>query len=359
MHLITRNINTGFRKFVQYFYHGVVVRESYSNPNGSGTVLRIPEPVLITFTHPRERVLFNEVRDINPFFALYETLWMLSGRNDVGPLSYYNSKIKDFSDDGKTLNGAYGYRWRHAKYQEPEHYGKRFADQLNIIIDHLRTEPYSRRAILQMWNVEDDLCNLKSKDVCCNLDVMFEIRDDPTTLQDDAGPIKHLDMTVTNRSNDLLWGTFGNDFVVFSFLQEYMAARLGVEVGVYHHFSNNLHVYDKRKDWKPVELLMANIDATNSYKMVPFISDPVKFGREAAECVEVHENGNYKYIPRTWTEPFIQDVAHPAFQALHFHKSGDHNKADGWLRCIKADDWRLVCTQWISRRTKQEKEHVS
>src|SRR5262249_11634251 len=147
-----------------------------------GTVLVIDEPVTITYTHPRERVLFNTVRDANPFFHLYEALWMLAGRNDVAPLSYYNSRMKEFSDDGKTLNGAYGYRWRNARGREygsgltivmvddptlPT--GKRpvcadlsvgSCDQLDTLVNHLRADPTSRRAVLQMWNVEDDLLKI-------------------------------------------------------------------------------------------------------------------------------------------------------------------------------------------------------
>jgi hypothetical protein len=35
-------------------------------------------------------------------------------------------------------------------------------------------------------------------------------------------------MTVTNRSNDLCWGMLGANYVHFTILQEYLAARLGV-----------------------------------------------------------------------------------------------------------------------------------
>ena len=34
----------------------------------------------------------------------------------------------------------------------------------------------SRRAVLQMWNVEDDLLKVdSSRDVCCNLSVLFTV----------------------------------------------------------------------------------------------------------------------------------------------------------------------------------------
>jgi thymidylate synthase len=169
---------------------------------------------------------------------------MLAGRNDVDSVAYYAKQMREYSDDGKTLNGAYGYRWRKAKtnvlgsgvddgivYDE--------IDQLAVIVNHLKAQTESRRAVLQMWNVEDDLLKIgsdldfmrgkESKDVCCNLSVMFAVRKVNTGPGDYGDEYRsYLDMTVTNRSNDLIWGLLGANFVHFTILQEYMAARLGV-----------------------------------------------------------------------------------------------------------------------------------
>jgi thymidylate synthase len=79
---------------------------------------------------------------------------MLAGREDVAPLAYYAKNMLNYSDDGHTLNGAYGYRWRHADTSvEPR-------DQLEIIVEHLQNKPESRRAVLTMWDVEDDLMQI-------------------------------------------------------------------------------------------------------------------------------------------------------------------------------------------------------
>ena len=45
----------------------------------NGPVLEFPEPVLICYNRPVERVLFYPSRDANPFFHLMEGLWMLVG----------------------------------------------------------------------------------------------------------------------------------------------------------------------------------------------------------------------------------------------------------------------------------------
>ena len=76
-----------------------------------GDVLMFPDPVCSTYRYPRERVLFMPERNRNPFFHFIEGLWMLAGREDVKAISWFVKRMEEFSDDGITLNGAYGNRW--------------------------------------------------------------------------------------------------------------------------------------------------------------------------------------------------------------------------------------------------------
>ena len=145
-----RNINEAFPLVINML-------NLYGNERGSrnGPVLVIPEPVTIHYTNPTERVLFNPIRDCNPFFHLYESLWMLMGRNDVLPLTRYTKQVANYSDDGLTLYGAYGYRWRnHGSPYADEVAGN---DQLKIIVKRLKEDPNDRHSILQMWNYHYDL----------------------------------------------------------------------------------------------------------------------------------------------------------------------------------------------------------
>jgi thymidylate synthase len=415
MHLRTRNVNTAFRELVRVFRDGGCDRNSADDymtavvrqPSRNGDVLVIDEPVLVTYAHPRERVLFNAARDANPFFHLYESLWMLAGRNDVAPLAYYCKQFKEYSDDGRTLNGAYGYRWRRATADVGDMTGvldgqekvrvmeKINVDQLNVLVHHLRAEPTSRRAVLQMWTVEDDLLKIgtkprdysdnrpgllvespgvdpthtgyydhapASKDVCCNLSVMFSLRmlhlGSRTDRRRGIQPprdVHYLDMTVTNRSNDLLWGLLGANYVHFTVLQEYLAARLGVEVGLYHHFTNNLHVYKDRKDWRPEELLAeyaAPDDDPRRYKdltTVSLVHDPDTF--EAELPAIVHNNdGRPRPHRLSYVERFFRTVAQPMFDAYHAHKDKNHETAMRFVDEVAADDWRIAATEWLERR---------
>ncbi len=435
MHLHTRNVNTAFRELVEWtdrlsknpssgYNDGRVV----VNDSRNGKVFRWDEPVTITYSHPRERVLFNAARDANPFFHLYESLWMLAGRNDVAPLAYYNSKITAIaSDDGKTFNGAYGHRWRHAAVGLPFDMDTRsvnistpvsrvartvtangLVDQLDILVNHLKADPTSRRAVLQMWNVEDDLLKIGhkatycdgphqekdcpycvtsnggkveagSKDVCCNLSVMFSIREgkgsQPTTPSGlsvtDNGTHQLLDMTITNRSNDMVWGMLGANYVHFTFLQEYMAARLSCEVGKYHHFSNNLHVYEW--NWKPEEWLAEKLsrggkvsdwysgDADlyaslgdippTEYPGVPLVKDAAVFESELPRFVEANCGKSRNWVVH-YQEPFLDTVAQPMMDAFYNYKDKDMPGALLAAEAIKADDWRVACIQWLQRRNK-------
>jgi hypothetical protein len=292
--------------------------------------------------------LFNSARDVNPFGTLYESLWMLAGRNDVAPLAYYTKQFLEYSDDGRTLNGAYGDRWRNTATRL-----EGGIDQLGWLTRHLRDNPNSRRAVLQMWNTRDDLLKIdESKDVCCNLSVAIAVRDGA------------IDVTVFNRSNDLVWGLLGANYVTFCVLQEYLAARMGARVGRYHHVTNDLHVYDW--NWKPEEWLGCEAgEARRQYhadvRTVPLVCDPAVFEAELPQLVE-HWSGKLDVhdaladgVGTRWTEPFLRDVADPLFAAFACHKARHYHDAFTILAESEgmADDWRVAAEQWLTRRAKK------
>lgn len=193
MHKTYRNVNEAFVDLIEETRS----RECFGvESSRNGEVIRVDDgPVIVTYLRPTQRVLFNERRDCNPFFHLYESLWMLAGKNTVSNLVKYTPRMSTYSDDGVTLHGAYGYRWRN-------YFGY---DQLDLVIEELNTNPDSRRAVVQMWDAND----LKTArggglDVPCNTQMVFAIGKEG------------LNMTVFNRSNDLIWGMLGANVVHFS-----------------------------------------------------------------------------------------------------------------------------------------------
>lgn len=198
----------------------------YSEESRNGPVIRFPEPVMLINENPVNRVSVSPVRDANPFFHFMESLWMIAGMNTVAPMAFYNGGIGQYSDDGRTLRGtAYGHKWR-------KHFGY---DQLDLAIKRLRNDPTDRRIVMTMWDPNGEWKDPISKDLSCNLQVIFGTREE--------GGERVLDMEVTNRSNDIVYGCLGSNVFHFSFLLEYVAFHAGLKVGRYYQVAFNLHGY--------------------------------------------------------------------------------------------------------------------
>lgn len=300
----------------------------------NGKVLILPEPLATVYTAPCERVLLDPDRDANPFFHVMESLWMLNGGRDVAWPRLFNSKFDQFSDDGVTFNGAYGYRWRY-------HFG---GDQLKSIIMALRLNRDCRRQVLAMWDGARDL-GAQSKDLPCNLSVTVQV-----------GPSGALDIMVSNRSNDLIWGAYGANAVHFSFLQEYLAAAIGVPVGTYTQVSANTHVYEPH--WPLMRLLASQApmppsggfrDHYTSGLSRTFSTVNIPLGRWDRELSTFLINPE-----STFQDHFFEHVAKPMYQSyMAFKDKGNpsrfHN-ARVLCRQIAAYDWQRACLEWLDRR---------
>jgi hypothetical protein len=315
----------------------------YDRDSRNGRVRLFNGPVTTRYSQPRERVLFWEVRDANPFFHLFESLWMLAGRNDVKFPASFVKRMKSFSDDGKTFHGAYGHRWR-------QHFGY---DQLSTIATVLRENPDDRRCVLQMWDARVDL-GRTGKDFPCNTQIYFAVSINPTTQK------KELDMTVCCRSNDMVWGAYGANAVHMSVLQEYMAAAVGVEVGTYWQLSNNFHAYYTTMQPLLDEGLidsaddgMRSVQSSDPYALglvepFPLVqTDIVEWGQDLMMFLEEGPVIGLR-------DPFFRRVATPMWNAYHHLKNLDNelrfDEAKEIMAQCSATDWRLACNQWIDRR---------
>jgi hypothetical protein len=189
----------------------------------NGPVLRAPSLFITSYSPGFVPVMQSPIRGANPFLHYVESFYYLCGRNDVKLMSFFAKQMDAYSDDGETLWGSYGARWRN-------HFGH---DQLRTIIQELRANPSTRRCVLQMWDGAQDL-NVAiggGKDVPCNVTCTF----------DTAGG--QLNMSVYNRSNDLIWGAYGANMVHFNIMHSYVAAMANMPKGVYHQISSNTHIY--------------------------------------------------------------------------------------------------------------------
>jgi len=293
----------------------------------NGPVLSLEEPCVLEYTRPMERVMFHEGRNANPFFHFMECLWMMAGRNDVALPSIYVRSMANFSDDGLVFNGAYGHRWR-------VHFGR---DQISEVVDMLRRDRNDRRVVLQMWDARHDL-GLKSKDLPCNVLILPRIVNDA------------LDITVVNRSNDLVWGALGANAVHMSFLQEWMATAIGVDVGRYFQFSTNMHLYVKTHI-DLAETLASTEPALCPYEVEGLIPFPVMMKTNPAEWMSelamVLDEGT-KVIGLK--EPFFRRVVIPLMDAWDHYKNDDLSMALAMAFEIQDPAWAKACREWLERK---------
>lgn len=320
----------------------------------NGTVVVSPTPVVTVNTKPRQRVMFNARRDANPFFHLFESIWMLAGRNDVAFPAMYAKQLELYSDDGETLNGAYGYRWRqHFDY-----------DQLELIIEELTTNPTSRRCVLAMWDGQLDLesATTGSKDVPCNTHIYFNVQ------PGDQGPV---DMTVCCRSNDAVWGAHGANVVHFSFLLEYVAQSIGRPVGYMYQYSNNYHIYADRPDVArlgegagfvadnrygsgavvPTTLgVIRHLDNVGVYASARVMRRAWRVAANA--LIDDALSTNEARLKMGRPDPFLNLVVRPLMLAHLAYKSGSYQTALEYVADVRevAPDWAAACAEWVTRR---------
>jgi thymidylate synthase len=362
------NVNDAFAKGL-----ALLRRERAEQDSRAGRVVVAPCPIVTEYAHPQQRVLFDPVRDANPFFHLFESLWMLGGRDDATWLDTY---VKDFSkryaeDDGQ-MHGAYGARWRQ-HFRDVQAYRKggclsSTLDQINIAVERLKADPIDRRVVIQMWDPTTDL-GVDAKDIPCNLCIVPRIR-----VEDHAPPNAQyeatwtvLDITVMCRSNDAIWGAYGANAVHFSMLQEYMAAKLGVGVGIYYQISNNFHAYIDVLDKQTEPIHRDFID--DPYRLAPKPSVEGNYTSiygglrpvtpmPLLDSIDGFDEDLRRFLSRDskaeiddYDTPFFNYVVQPMHRAHFWHLQKKYDEALFSIEKMPANnDWRAACNLWLRRR---------
>lgn len=328
--LEAQNVNHALPKGLMLLHRHGEVRDSRN-----GQVRVSPVPVTTVYGLPQQRVIFDETRDANPFFHLFESLWMLSGRNDLAYVEQFAKNMRNYSDDGETMWGAYGWRWR-------SFFG---FDQIAWAIKRLTENPDDRRVVVQMWDARADpyVADSGGRDVPCNTQLQFQVS---TRGQ--------LDMMVFNRSNDIIWGAYGANAVHFSILQEYVASALGIPIGQYWQISCNYHAYeDLYQRLLPMarEYVGGTVESRCPYREGEVEPWPLMTGTNS----------------RTWNEDlmmfldepgaigsrhsFFRKVAKPMFMAHRAYRDDSPDTALEILHQMPLkNDWRRAAIEWVERR---------
>lgn len=309
------------------------------SPRGSRT-LEFPTPVTTVYKNPKQCILFDPVRDENPFFLVMEAIWILAGRDDVAFLDPFLPGLKQFSDDGKYYHGAYGARMHRFK-------------QLDYIISLLKKDPDTRRAVVSIYQPHLDTTD--SKDIPCNDMLFFKLRKG------------RMNLSVANRSNDLILGCYSVNKTQFSFVLQYVAAAVGAEVGELRQVSDSLHVYVDSDKWNAVKHtpVYNELDPYSSYDAATKLGLPDII--KTTSVVPIHEFEDFKRDLKTFFSNYDQyglDAAACAiYQSSFFsrvvvqmakahkcYRNGDLEKSLNWCYQIGYNDWMLAAVFWIKRR---------
>ena len=174
--------------------------------------------------NPQQRFIKTEWRKFNERYAQREWEWYLSGNRSVEEIKKYAPTWDKMHGGDNIVNSNYGWQWMRN-------------DQLEKVIKQLKENKDTRQAWISIYDgkEKDDY----TFDTPCTLAIGFDIKP----------MIETLDMCVTMRSNDLVYG-FCNDQYCFSKLQELVAKELDIPVGTYYHFAHDMHIYKKHFNMK-------------------------------------------------------------------------------------------------------------
>lgn len=232
----------------------ILLKESVVRNTRGFKCYELSSPIVAKINNPSSRLITIAEREWNYILPYVESLWLASGRNDMDMVGHYLKKLYDFSDNNETMRGGYGPRLRwfngvaddyatgyHQKPQTHDLESIMEVDQFKFVEQSFQNDQYTRQAIISLADPAKDCFdqnqNLKrTKDFPCTRNIQF-LRNN-----------NKLDVIVHMRSNDFLWGATGVNIFNFTFMQEYFAQILNLEIGEYYHIVNNFHYYENFKD---------------------------------------------------------------------------------------------------------------
>lgn len=154
---------------------------------------------------------------------IYELLWFLRGETNVHWLQENGVRIwNEWAAEDGSLGPIYGYQWRHW----PDYAGGHI-DQIQRAVDTIKTNPDSRRIVVNAWNVAQiDEMALPP----CHMFFQFYVADGKLSLQ------------MYQRSADTFLGVPFN-IAEYALLLMMMAQVTGLEVGDFVHTTGDTHIY--------------------------------------------------------------------------------------------------------------------
>lgn len=201
----------------EYWYNQLASQHGNEDSRDGAVTGEIINAVTV-IDNPKDNLVTSPIRKLSHKYAIGELLWYLSGSNKLDAIANYSKAWNKLSDDGETVNSAYGHRI----------FEKFGFDQWEHVKGLLKADPNSRQAVIHIKEPNPE----KTKDLPCTVALQYFIRDGK------------LYATTYMRSNDI-WLGFPYDVFTFTCLQIKMAFELGVGIGSYTHIAGSLHLYSR------------------------------------------------------------------------------------------------------------------
>jgi thymidylate synthase len=190
---------------------------------------------------------------------IYELLWFLNGDTNVRYLQENGVRIwNEWADENGELGPVYGHQWRSWTGAD----GKT-VDQITELISQIKTNPNSRRLLVNAWNVaEIDYMALPP----CHCMFQFNVADGKLSCQ------------LYQRSADVFLGVPFN-IASYALLTMMIAQVCDLEPGEFIHTFGDVHIYQNHLE--QVKLQMSReIRSLPIVKINPLVKDIYSFEYE-------------------------------------------------------------------------------
>ncbi|WP_434056163.1 MAG: thymidylate synthase [Roseibium sp.] len=168
---------------------------------------------------------------------IHELLWFLAGDTNIRYLNENGVKIwDDWADENGELGPVYGYQWR--SWPAPD---GRSIDQIEKLLEMIRTSPESRRLIVSAWNPA--LVDEMALPPCHSL-FQFYVADGKLSCQ------------LYQRSADVFLGVPFN-IASYALLTMMVAQVTGLKPGDFVHTLGDAHLYSNHFDQAREQLTRA------------------------------------------------------------------------------------------------------
>ena len=166
--------------------------------------------------------------------VIHELLWYLSGKTHIRDLRQHTKIWDAWTSEEKNweVGKMYGYQWvKWDKYEKNSENGSmqhQHINQIQNVIDLIKTNPDSRRMVVSAWNPSVlDKIALPS----CHAFFMFNVANGK------------LNCHLTQRSGDIALGIPFN-LACYATLTKMIAQETDLELGEFSHFINDAHIYE-------------------------------------------------------------------------------------------------------------------